>query len=98
MVKIDPLGSLTLLKRSGTLKNMQFEYKYYVELFHLAKVMPKTRFWPALGVFWPVFGAGWPRDPVVGLENRKIPRNLKMRKKNCKASFDPNFFQASQAP
>ena len=45
MVQIVPLGSLTLLKRSGTLKNNVFEYKYYVELFWLAKIMAKTRFW-----------------------------------------------------
>ena len=73
VVQIVPLGSLTLLKRSGTLKNNGFDYKYYVENFCLAKVMPKTRFWPPLGVFWPVLGAGWAQDPVVGL---KIPPNL----------------------
>ena len=44
VVQIVPLESLTLLKRSGILKNMQIEYKYYVELFCLAKVMPKTGF------------------------------------------------------
>ena len=60
VVQIVPLGSLTLLKRSGTLKNMQFEYKYYVELFCLAKVMTKTRFLAFLGVFGPFSGPAGP--------------------------------------
>ena len=33
VVQIVPLGSLTLLKWSGTLKNYGFDYKYYVALF-----------------------------------------------------------------
>ena len=33
VVQIVPLGSLTLLKRSGTLKNDGFDYKYYVDFF-----------------------------------------------------------------
>ena len=56
MVQIVPLGSLTLLKRSGTLKNDGFDYKYYVEIFCLAKVMLKTRFF---GLRWGVFGLFW---------------------------------------
>ena len=98
MVQIVPLGSLTLLKRPGALKNMKFEYKYYVELFCLAKVMPKIGFLASVGGFWPVLGAGWARDPVVGLKNPKNPQNLKIAKKNCKESFDPIFLQASQGP
>ena len=47
---------------------------------------------------WAVFGAGWARDPVVGLETRKIPQNLKMRKKCVKRVLTQIFFQASQAP
>ena len=54
VVQIIPLGSLTLLKRSATLKKGIFDTKYYVEIFCLAKVMPKTRFfWPPAGVFDP---------------------------------------------
>ena len=56
VVKIVSLGSLTLLKRSGALKNNGFEYKYYVEIICLAKVMPKTRFLASVGVFDPFWG------------------------------------------
>ena len=56
VVKIVPLGSLTLLKRSGTLKNDIFDTKYYVELFCPAKVMPKAPFLASVGGFWPVLG------------------------------------------
>ena len=56
VVQIVPLASLTLLKRSGTLKNIKFEYKYYVELFCLANVMPKTPFFVTVEDFWPVLG------------------------------------------
>ena len=58
-------------------QNDGFDYKYYVEFFCLAKVMPKTRFLASVGGSWPVLGAGWGQDPVVGL---KIPQNLKMQK------------------
>ena len=51
VVQIVPLGSLTLLKRSGTLKNGVFDTKYYVKFLCLAKVMPKTRFLASVGVF-----------------------------------------------
>ena len=64
----------------------------------LAKVMTKTRFLTCLEGFWVVLGADRGPDPKVGLKTRKIPQNLKMRKKIYRASFDPNFFQASQAP
>ena len=60
VVQIVPLGSLTLLKRSGTLKNNEFEYKYYVRIFCLAKVMPKIRFFASVGCFWPVLGPAGP--------------------------------------
>ena len=76
MVQIVPLGSLTLLKRPGTLKNNGFDYKYYVEFFCLAKVMPKTRFLASVGGFWPVLGAGWGRDPIVGLKTPKIAKKM----------------------
>ena len=98
VVKIVPSGSLTILKRSGT---PMVHVKGGVDrpvTPPLAKVMTKTRFLAFLGVFWAVFGAGWAHDYVVRLKTRKIPQNLKMRKKICKAIFDPNFFQASQAP
>ena len=65
VVQIVPLGSLTLLKRSGALKNNGFEYKYYVELFFLAKVMTKTRFFGLPWGFWPVLGASRPHGPHV---------------------------------
>ena len=56
VVQIVPLGYLTLLKRSGALKNNGFEYKYYVEIFCLAKVMPKTRFLASVWGFLACFG------------------------------------------
>ena len=77
MVKIVPLGSLTLLKRSGILENIKFEYKYYVELFCLAKVIPKTRFLAAVEGFWPVLGAGWGEPTTRGLQD---PRKSKIQK------------------
>ena len=54
----------------------------HVKTFCLAKVMPKTRFFGLRWAFWPVLGAGWPNDYVVLVQTRKIPQNLKMRKKN----------------
>ena len=48
-VQIVPLGPVTVLERSGTPKNHGKEYKYCVKTFCLAKVMPKTRFWPHFG-------------------------------------------------
>ena len=76
VVQIVPLGSLTLLKRSGILKNINFEYKYYVELFCLAKVMPKTRFLATVEGFWPVLGpAGANPRPV----DCKPPKNTKFK-------------------
>ena len=41
-------------------KNDMFDTKYYVEIFCLAKVMPKTRFLASVGGLW---GAGYSRDP-----------------------------------
>ena len=56
VVQIVPLGSLTLLKRSGTLKNDVFDPKYNVEIVCLAKVMPKVRFLASVGFFDPFWG------------------------------------------
>ena len=72
MVQIVPLGSLTLLKRSGALKNNGFEYKYYVELFCLAKVMPKTRFLAFLGVFGLFWGPAGPMAQLYDQNGQKL--------------------------
>ena len=56
VVKIVPLGSLTLLKRSGTLKVHEKNGVVRPVTPPLAKVMPKTRFWPVVGVFDPFLG------------------------------------------
>ena len=58
----------------------------------LAKVMPKIRFWPALGGFWAVLGPETLWYYVVGLKTLKNPRNLKIQKKISNESFDPKFF------
>ena len=95
VVKIVPLGSLTLLKRSGALKNNGYVYKYYVAIFYLAKVMPKARFLASVGVFglfWGPLGAN-PR-PV----DCRTAKNPKFKNLSCFESFDQFFFQASQAP
>ena len=52
VVQIVPLGSLTLLKRSGTLKNDSFDY---VEIFFEPKLCPKH-----------VFGLRWGFLAVLG--------------------------------
>ena len=85
VVKIVPLGSLTLLKRSGTLKNNGFEYKHYVEFFCLAKVMPKTLFFGLRWGFLACFGAGWGEPETRGLQNHKNP---KFKNISCFESFD----------
>ena len=77
VVLIVPLGSLTLLKRSGALKNNGFEYKYYVELFCLAKVMPKTRFLAFLGVFGLFWGPAGPMAQLCGQKRPKIENVIK---------------------
>ena len=89
VVQIVPLGSLTLLKRSGVLKNMQFEYKYCAELFLSANVMPKTRFWPLLGFFGPFWGPAGTNPQPSG---RRTPQNRKFKNLSCFESFHPNFF------
>ena len=43
----------------------------------LEKVMPKIRFWPALGIFGPL----WVCDPIVGLKTPQNPQKLKIQKK-----------------
>ena len=48
-------------KTVGHPQNM-FDTKYYVEIFCLAKVMPKTRFF---GLRWGVFGPFWARRPYI---------------------------------
>ena len=47
-VKTAYLGLLTVLKRSGALKNLTKVYKYCICLTSVAKVMPPTRFWGPL--------------------------------------------------
>ena len=80
VVKIVPLGSLTLLKRSGTLY-IHGKSRVARPVTPLAKVMTKTRFFGLPWGFWAVFGAGWGREYVVGLKTTKIPQNLKIREK-----------------
>ena len=71
MVKVVPLGSLTLLKRT---KHPMVHVKGGVDrpvTPPLAKVMTKTRFLASVGGFWPVLGAGRPLELVVRLKTRK---------------------------
>ena len=92
VVQIIPLGSLTLLKRSGTLKNDGFDYKYYAENFCLAKVMPKIRFF---GLRWGFLArvGGWlgPRLCSRPQNPQKSPK-FENSKKIRNESFDPFFF------
>ena len=78
VVKIVPLGSLTLLKRSGT---PMVHGKGGVDRSVTpppAKVMTKTSFFGLFWGVWAVFGAGWARDYVVGVKTGKNGQKLKM--------------------
>ena len=70
VVKIVPLGSLTLLKRSGTLKAHGKVGSFSSQSF------AQNTFSACVGAFWHVLGAGWGRDPVTGV---KIPKNPKFK-------------------
>ena len=60
VVRIVPLGSLTLLKRSGTLKVREKSGVDRPVTPPLAKVMAKTRFLAFLGGFRPFLGPAGP--------------------------------------
>ena len=78
VVKIVPLGSITLLKRSGT---PMVHGKGGVDrpvTPPLAKVMTKTRFSGLRWAFWPVLGASRPHDYVVLLKTGKNGQKLKI--------------------
>ena len=94
VVKIVPLGSLTLLKRSSALKNNGFEYKYYGEIFCLAIVLPKTCFWAPLGVF----GLFWGRlGPTHNLQVAEPPKIQNSKIFLVLRVLTKKNFQASQA-
>ena len=57
--------------------------------------MPKTRFWPVLGVFGPFWGpAGANLLPV----DSRVPKNPKFKNLSCSESFDPNFSRLLKHP